>query len=74
MDFQYLFFAIFITMDCATSLRRFFTFQNFHSMSFNWHRTVAKRYVSTKWIKKHIHLENKSWINLNIILITLYVS
>ena len=53
MDFQYLFFAIFITMDCATSLRRFFTFQNFHSMSFNWHRTVAKRYVSTRWIKKH---------------------
>lgn len=32
MDFQYLFVAIFITMDCATSLRRFFTFQNFHSM------------------------------------------
>ena len=51
MDFQYLFVAIFITMDCATSLKRFFTFQNFHSMSFNWHRTVAKRYVSTKWIK-----------------------
>ena len=48
MDFQYLFFAIFITMDCATSLRRFFTFQIF----------IACHLTGTEQWQKGMFLQN----------------